>query len=117
MKWIKQEDGIVHPGFVYARVSQNPFGWVANVGVRKSQSINDSEQDAKQWAEARMNELKKEFIKSLIVKYSEDTYTFGGLLEIVGGYDGIDKWSVYQTSFKLFEGTLEECKNYIASCF
>ena len=118
MKWIQQDDGVVHPGFIYARVSQNPFGWVANVGVRKSQSINDSEQEAKQWAESRMNEIKKEFILSLITKFSDDLYILGiGVMQIVGGYDG-DRWRVYQNSeHEQFYGTLEECKNYIVSCF
>jgi len=81
--------------------------------------INKTEQDAKEWAESRMNEFKKEFILSLITKFGDDLYIFGiGVMQIVGGYDGIDRWRVYQNSeHELFEGTLEECKNYIASCF
>ena len=92
--------------------------WILDlqIGVHPRRDF-DSRLAAEKWAEARMNEIKKEFILSLITKFSDDLYTFGGLLEIVGGYDGADKWSVYQTSFKLFQGTLEECKNYIVSCF
>ena len=75
--------------------------------------------DAEKWAEARMNEFKKQFTLSLIVKFSEDSYMFGkDVMQIIGGYDGKDKWTVYGIKFThLFQGTLEECKNYIVECF
>lgn len=76
--------------------------------------------EAEKWAEARMNEFKKDFILSLITKEGEDIYGFGGPLNIniIGGYDNLDAWTVYGTGFnKLFQGTLEECKNYIVECF
>lgn len=79
--------------------------------------MNAERDEAKEWAEARMNEIKKEFILSLIVKWSEDSYAFGGDLG-VRIYGGGKKWRVYRAGMvKLFEGTLEECKNYIAGCF
>ena len=74
--------------------------------------------EAEKWAESRMNEFKKEFILSLITKFSEDLYVLGiGVMQIVGGYEG-DRWRVYQNSDQeMFIGTLEECKNYIVECF
>lgn len=64
-----------------------------------------------------MNEFKKEFISSLIVEIRDTEYGFGGLLEIFGGYEGVDKWTVYHGDTTVYEGTLEECKNYIVECF
>lgn len=119
MNWEKKGNAFVHPGFVQAEVCETVFGWDAVAFVKKHSNYLESEQEAKEWAEARMNEIKKEFILSMIVKFSEDSYMFGkDVMQIIGGYDGKDKWTVYGMKFThLFQGTLEECKNYIISCF
>lgn len=119
MNWNKKGNALIHPGFIQAEVCETVFGWDAMAFVKKYSNYLETEKDAKEWAEARMNELKKEFILSLIVKWSEDSYMLGkDVMQIIGGYDNIDAWTVYGTGFKeLFQGTLEECKNYIVECF
>lgn len=85
------------------------------IGVESRREF-DSDLKAEKWAETRMNEFKREFILSLIEKRSEDMYELGNdVCSIIGGRDG-DEWRVYGTKFvHLFEGTLEDCKNYIVS--
>lgn len=119
MNWKQEDNKLVHSGFIQAEVCETVFGWDSAVKVRGRWAYLETEQEAKEWAEARMSEIKKEFILSLIVKYSEDSYVFGkDVMQIIGGYDGEDKWTVYGIKFThLFQGTLEECKNYIVECF
>ena len=99
-----------------AIIEQDSDRWITRVVLNGSAKVLESEQDAKEWAEARMNEFKKEFILSLITKDGYN-YKFGNILEMFGGYEGVDEWTVYRGDDELFEGTLEECKNYIVSCF
>lgn len=117
MNWEQRELGLAIPGVVSAVVADVPQGWAARVFRPKEDRIYATEQEAKEWAEARMNEIKKEFILSLITKTGNDVYSFGNLVDIVGGYDGLDVWTVYHGDNATYKGTLEECKNYIVSCF
>lgn len=116
MKWEQRELGLALPGVISAVVTDVPQGWAARVFRPAEDHICATEHDAKEWAESRMNEIKKEFILSLITKFSDDLYILGiGVMQIVG--EG-DKWRVYQNSeHEQFQGTLEQCKNYIVSCF
>jgi hypothetical protein len=89
------------------------------VGGLSAHGSADTEEEAKRFGEEQLQIAKRAFILSLITKFSEDAYTFGGELgvKIIGGYTG-DEWCVYRAGMvKLFEGTIDECKNYIASCF
>lgn len=118
MKWEETKYGPALLGpTVSATIRVTNEGWIARIA--SSSLINNfiSEQDAKEWAEARMNEIKKEFILSLITKAGNDVYSFGNLVDIVGGYEGLDIWTVYHGDNATYKGTLEECKNYIVSCF
>lgn len=117
MKWEQRELGLALPGVISAIATDVPQGWAARVFRPKEDRICATEQDAKEWAETRMNEIKKEFILSLITKAGNDVYSFGNLVDIVGGYDGLDIWTVYHGDNATYKGTLEECKNYIVSCF
>jgi len=98
-------------------IEQDSDRWITRVVLSGSAKVLESEQEAKRWAEARMNEIKKEFILSLITRAGNDVYSFGNLVDIVGGYDGLDIWTVYHGDNATYKGTLEECKNYIVSCF
>ncbi len=119
MKWEETSRGLITVGPVIVSITRRGSGRSIEAKVGSEVNYLETEQDAKEWAESRMNEFKKEFILSLITKFGDDLYIFGiGVMQIVGGYDGIDRWRVYQNSeHELFEGTLEECKNYIVSCF
>jgi hypothetical protein len=120
MKWEAHGSSLIHPGFISAKIVRDGTGALAEVrAIHIGRKDCDSIMSAEKWAEARMNELKKEFILSLITKESKDTYVLGkGILHIIGGYEGKDEWGVYGTGEPdVFYGTLEECKNYIASCF
>ena len=118
MNWEKKGDTLVHPGFISAKIVKDGTGALAEVQITSIDRKDcDSMFSAEKWAEARMNEIKKEFILSMITKFSDDLYTFGNLLDIIGGYGGLDIWTVYDGDNVSFQGTLEQCKNYIASCF
>ena len=123
MNWEKDGDKLVSQSKIHrakiVRDRQSP-GYILDlqIGCHPRHDFKSS-LEAEKWAEARMSEFKKEFILSLIVKYSEDSYMFGkDVMQIIGGYDDKDEWRVYGCGFVgLFEGTLEECKNYIVGCF
>lgn len=125
MNW-KQEDGyITTEGPLRASVKRRLDKYVVRVGGLSAHWSCDTEGEAKQFGEEQLKLMKRALIFSLIVKHSEDTYDFGGKLgiRIIGGYMG-DEWSVYSAPdvfkypmIKLFQGTLEECKNYIVECF
>lgn len=118
MNWEKKGCDWHHPGFIQANILDcTPFAWVATVNINSRRIEASTEEEAKTLAEARMNEIKKEFIRSLVTKILDTEYGFGGLLEIFGGYEGVDEWRVYHGDTTVYEGTLEECKNYIVSCF
>lgn len=103
---------------IYTHSTQTFLGWTTGLYFDSIESdYFDSEQETKEWAEARMNEIKKEFILSLITQPGEGVYSFGNLVDIIGGYHGLDIWTVYHGDDATYKGTLEECKNYIASCF
>lgn len=114
MKWEERELGLALPGVISAVVTDIPQGWAARVFRPNEDQICATEQDAKEWAEARMNEIKKEFILSLIAEEGNN-YRFGKHIEIFHRYD--DRYCVFVEELKAFKGTLEECKNYIVSCF
>ena len=123
MNWIKK-DNLEWAGGEIIKASIGDYGHMIQVFIypfSDMKRFSEGEiEAAKEWAETRMNEFKKEFILSLIIKEGEDIYGFGGPLNIniIGGYDGEDEWTVYGTRFKeLHKGTLEECKNFIAECF
>ena len=123
MKWelkggaLRSESKIHRAKIVRDRQTNSP-GYILDlqIGYHPTYDFKTSH-EAEKWAEARMNEFKKEFISSLIVEIRDTEYGFGGLLEIFGGYEGVDKWTVYHGDTTVYEGTLEECKNYIAECF
>lgn len=116
MKWEQRELGLALPGVISAVVTDVPQGWAARVFRPKEDQVCATEQDAKEWAEARMNEIKKEFILSLIVE-EEGSYIFGkGVMKIAREDDGV--WFLYGSDYDIItEGTLEECQDYIVSCF
>lgn len=99
----------------YTHVKEHSSGWTAGVYLDVIEAEFTSEQEAKEWAETRMSEFKKEFILSLIVEVTSKEYNFGGLLCIDKIKD--DSWRVSNEREYLFQGTLKECKNYIVSCF
>jgi len=120
MNWI-QEDGYITTGgplrasIKYHRLFEK---YQVRVGGLSAHGSADTEEEAKQFGEEQLQTMKRALILSLITKFSDDLYILGiGVMQIVGGYDG-DNWKVYQNSeHEQFQGTLEECKNYIASCF
>ncbi len=121
MKWIQEDGYITTAGPLRASIKCRQFGseYQIRVGGLSAHGSAKTEEEAKQFGEEQLQIMKRAFILSLIVKYSEDSYVFGkDVMQIIGGYDGEDKWTVYGIKFThLFQGTLEECKNYIASCF
>ena len=118
MKWEQTKYGsaLLMP-MVSATIRESEAGWICLIASSSLTSYSDTEQEAKEWAEARMNEIKKEFILSLITQPGEGVYSFGNLVDIIGGYHGLDIWTVYHGDNATYKGTLEECKNYIVSCF
>lgn len=100
---------------IYTHSTKTFLGWTTGLYFDSIESeYMETEQEAKEWAEARMNEIKKEFILSLIVEEGNN-YRFGKHIEIFYRYD--DRYCVFVEELKVFKGTLEECKNYIVSCF
>jgi len=121
MKWIQEDGYITTGGPLRASVKYHRLfeKYQVRVGGLSAHGSADTEEEAKQFGEEQLQIMKRAFILSLITKFSDDLYILGiGVMQIVGGYDEIDLWRVYQNSeHELFEGTLEECKNYIVSCF
>jgi hypothetical protein len=120
MKW-KQEDGYITTEGPL-RASVKTIGYSKSTRYELELSAHgtfDTEEEAKKFGEEQLQIAKRAFILSLIVKCSEDSYMFGkDVMQIIGGYDSNDEWRVYGYGFVvLFEGTLEECKNYIVECF
>lgn len=121
MNWEKDGNKLVSQSKIHrAKIVRQPGspGYILDLQIGHNPRHDfKSSLEAEKWAEARMNEFKKDFILSLIIKQSEDSYMFGNdVMQIIG--DGEDKWTVYGIKFThLFQGTLEECKNYIVECF
>jgi hypothetical protein len=120
MKWIQEDGYITTGGPLRASVKYHKSfnNYQVRVGGLSAHWAADTEEEAKRFGEEQLQIMKRAFILSLITKFSDDLYVLGiGVMQIVGGYDG-DKWKVYQNSDQeMFQGNLEECKNYIASCF
>ena len=121
MKWIQEDGYITTAGPLRASIKYYRFfgKYQVRVGGLSAHGSANTEEEAKQFGEEQLQIMKRAFILSLITKFSDDLYILGiGVMQIVGGYDGIDLWRVYQNSeHEQFYGTLEECKNYIVSCF
>jgi hypothetical protein len=120
MKWIQEDGYITTGGPLRASVKYHRLfeKYQVRVGGLSAHGSAKTEEEAKQFAEEQLQIMKRAFILSLITKWNEDLYILGiGVMQIVGGYVG-GKWKVYQNSeHEQFCGTLEECKNYIVSCF
>ena len=114
MKWEETSRGLITVGPVIVSITRRGSGRSIEAKVGSEVNYLETEQDAKEWAESRMNEIKKEFILSLIVQEGNN-YRFGKHIEIFHRYD--DRYCVFVEELKVFKGTLEECKNYIVSCF
>lgn len=122
MNWAQEDGYITTGGPLRASVKYHKTfdNYQIRVGGLSAHGSAKTEEEAKRFGEEQLQIAKRAFILSLITKEGEDIYGFGGMLNIniIGGYDGIDAWTVYGTGFnELHRGTLEECKNYIASCF
>ena len=121
MKWIQENGYITTGGPFKASVKYHRLfeKYQVRVGGLSAHGTADTEEEAKEFGEEQLQIAKRAFILSLIVQEEEGIYTFGSKLgiDIIRHKNNEDKWTVYETSFKLFEGTLEECKNYIVSCF
>ena len=119
MNWIQEDGYITTGGPLRASVKYHSLfnNYQVRVGGLSAHGNADTEEEAKKFGEEQLQIAKRAFILSLITKDGHD-YKFGNILNIYGGYEGVDEWTVYGEEDKeLFEGTLEECKNYIVSCF
>ena len=118
MNWIQEDGYITTAGPLSASVKYHSLfdNYQVRVGGLSAHGSAKTKEEAKIFGEEQLQIAKRAFILSLITNIGEDLYEFGNLLDIVGGYDG-DAWTVYNGDSVLFQGTLEECKNYIVSCF
>lgn len=117
MNW-KQENGyITTEGTLKASVKYHRLfeKYVVRVGGLSAHGSFGTEEEAKQFGEEQLKSMKRAVILSLIKKITSREYSFGGLLCIANVKDDI--WRVSNEREYLFQGTLEECKNYIAECF
>ncbi len=118
MKWIQEDGYITTAGPLRASIKCRQFGseYQIRVGGLSAHGSAKTEEEAKQFGEEQLQIMKRAFILSLIVE-EEGSYIFGkGVMKIAKEDDGI--WFLYGSDYDIItEGTLEECKNYIASCF
>ena len=117
MKWIQEDGYITTEGPLRASVKYHRLfeKYQVRVGGLSAHWSCDTEEEAKQFGEEQLHTMKRALILSLIDN-NEYGYVFGkGVMKIQK--DG-ELWTVYGTAYEeLFKGTLEECKNYIVSCF
>ncbi len=118
MNWIQEDGYITTKGPLRASVKYHRlFGkYQVRVGGLSAHGSADTEEEAKRFGEEQLQIAKRAFILSLITKDGHN-YKFGNILEMFGGYEGVDEWTVCRGDDEQFYGTLEECKNYIVSCF
>ncbi len=119
MNWIQKDGYITTGGPLRASVKYHRLfeEYQVRVGGLSAHGNANTEEEAKQFGEEQLQIAKRAFILSLITKAGNDVYSFGNLVDIIGGYDGLDIWTVYHGDNATYQGTLEECKNYIVSCF
>jgi len=117
MKWTQEDGYITTRGPLRASVKYHKTfdNYQIRVGGLSAQGSAKTEEEAKRFGEEQLQIAKRAFILSLIVEITSKEYNFGGLLCIAKVKDNI--WRVSSERECLFQGTLEECKNYIASCF
>jgi len=117
MKWIQEDGYITTAGPLRASIKYRQFGseYQIRIGGLSAHGSAKTEEEAKEFGEEQLQIMKRAFILSLIDN-NEYGYVFGkGVMKIQK--DDV-AWTVYGTAYEeLFEGTLEECKNYIVSCF
>lgn len=115
MNW-KQEDGyITTTGALKASVKRRLDKYVVRVGGLSAHWSCDTEEEAKKFGEEQLQLMKRAVILSLITG-KDNSYVFGAGVMKIHEDEGV--WTVYGTAYdELYEGTLEECKNYIVECF
>ena len=119
MNWIQEDGHITTTGPLRASVKYHRLfeKYQVRVGGLSAHGSADTEEEAKQFGEEQLQIMKQAFILSLITEHGKNTYKFGGELGIRIFGEG-DEWRVYRAGMvELHKGTLEECKNYIVSCF
>ena len=117
MNWIQEDGYITTAGPLRASIKYRQFGseYQIRIGGLSAHGSAKTEEEAKQFGEEQLQIMKRAFILSLIVE-TNNGYIFGTGVMKIHEDDGV--WTVYGTAYEeLFEGTLEECKNYIVSCF
>ena len=119
MNWIQEDGYITTEGPLRASIKYRKYGsdYQIRIGGLSAHGSAKTEEEAKQFGEEQLQIMKRAFILSLTTKAGNDVYSFGNLVDIVGGHDGLDIWTVYHGDNATYKGTLEECKNYIVSCF
>lgn len=125
MNWEKDGDKLISQSKIHRAKIVKDFqhgspGYILDlqIGYHPRHDFKTSA-EAEKWAEARMNEFKKEFILSLITKKGDNLYKIGGALDISIVRIHDETWAICAGSEfnDLYKGTLEECKNYIVECF
>ena len=102
MNWEQKEGYITTGGALNASIKHHSLfdNYQIRVGGLSAHGTAKTEEEAKVMAEEKLTELRKAFILSLIEKWSEDSYMFGeDTMQIIGGYEGEDKWTVYGIKF------------------
>ena len=119
MNWIQEGGYITTGGTLRASVKYHSLlnNYQVRVGGLSAHGSTDTEEEAKRFGEEQLQIMKRAIILSLITQPGEGVYSFGNLVDIIGGYHGLDIWTVYHGDNATYKGTLEECKNYIVSCF